>query len=52
MKKSILFFLVDALEREELVLSMGLKKNKQERDIQEGKIAGINLAIYLIETNF
>lgn len=33
----------------ELVLSMGLKKNKQERDRQEGVIQGIKLSISLLE---
>lgn len=49
--EKILALLQDGLDREKLVLSMGLKKTRMERDNQEGRIAGIELAMSWIENN-
>jgi hypothetical protein len=39
--------IIEAIAREELVLSMGLCKNEKKRNIQRGKIEGLKLALNL-----
>ena len=50
--QNILTLLNEWLDREKLVLSMWILKNKEQKQKQEWKISGIELSIDWIKNNF